>query len=339
MDKKLELLTPTSKDELIFKKEIKSEKNNNKAAILMTISSFFYALQAVIHKLIFMETHAGPYFQLIIKYIGLSSISLFFIIKNKVDIKEQNEYVMKNMKNCFLRALFGMLSIIFLVFSVQSVLSSTVGIAITFVPIMTVILTAYIIGNQNYSQRDITTLALCFILSIFIINPLSSSSKSEEVVGNTNLYNSFIGLIYVILFILSFALRNIYQKLIYKLELNYSIVMMGVFVIVCCFMFAFISGENIFDNGLKEFFSVLIVMITDYISLYCNIYSIGIGDMIYVQQFFYLNLPFTCVLSMLLIGESISFINWMLILIIFLVNFYRGYLNYIDWKKESEVTV
>lgn len=312
-----------SKNEKLIPQE--QHKDNLKACILMTISAFFYGLQAVIHKYIFMTTNAGPLFQIIIKYLSLTSISYVIMKYKNVDVDKQNNYVKENFLNVLLRVIFGMFSIIFLVLCSMTVKGSIIGICVSFVPLITIYLSSIIIKNIKITEKDTIVLIICIVCSILIINPFGSSNVNEHTSDNF----TFISLLYCLLFVLTFGLRNVYQKKIYGLDVYYSIVIMGIFVIGFCLFINIFVREDLLSNGFKELFSVLIVSVTDYLSLSANVLSVNIGEVALVQQFFYLNLPFTCIISMLLLGESISILNWILIIIIFSCNLYRGLLAYL----------
>lgn len=313
------------------KKESK-EKNNLKASIYMTISIVFYALQCIFHKMIFMETESGPFFQIIVKYIGLALISLVMTKNANTDIAKENKYIKENFISVFLRMSGGMLKIVFLVLSAREVRTSTIATGLTFVPIVTMIASYYLIHGENYTYRDVITFFVCIIASIFIIDPFHVEPTEKVSINN----NSGIGLIYTLGCSLGYAVRNVYQKKISQLSLPYSIFIMSIFIILSACILAIIFEENVFNNRLVDVFYVSLVMLTDYISLYLNVLSINTGEVVIVQQIFYLNLPVTCILSMLFVGEIITLIQWCFILLLFSVNLFRGYLVYRDYQKAHE---
>lgn len=306
-------------------------KDNSKAAIAITASCFLFAVQAMMHKFLFVHADIDAYFQAFVKYCTLSGISYLFMRYHNVDMIKENTYVRKNYRNVMIRINAGMFSMLFLVIASKYVKGSTIGIGNSLVPLISIILSAYLIKDQVLTARDMITFLICLVASLLLLNPFTEFNI--ESINDMVNHNSLLGYISLLLFVLGYSVRNVYQKFIAKLNLNYNIYIMSLYVSMCSAILTFFF-DSFTRYGYNDILYVMIIGVIDYTSLYLNMYAISIGDMLVVQQFIYLTLPFVSLLSFFVLGEVISLYQWLLILIIFACNTYRSYLNYLDEHKK-----
>ena len=302
-------------------------KNNLKAVIFIVLSNFLYALTTIMHKYLYVYNYnISPFFQITYKYLGYSLVTLIYLKVSKVDLEPSFEFAKSNLTPIIIRLAAGSLAGSSYVIALVYVNGTAIGVSNCFVPIITTILSSYLLQGQDYNTRDISTLFICLFASFFIIDNENATN------AETTRHDFIIGLLLCALFTCSNSVRNAYAKILYPVNLMLQIFIIGLFTIVVCIILAPLMGESLFVGDISHYFIMMFFGAFEIIPLYFNIYSLNIGDISVIMQFFYSYLPFVTILSYLLVGEHITVIKALAILLIFSVSIYRSYSIYLESK-------
>jgi drug/metabolite transporter (DMT)-like permease len=306
-------------------------KNNLKAVILIVLSNFLYALTTIMHKYLYVYNYnISPFFQVTYKYVGYSIVTFVYLKISKVNLESSLEFAKNNLTPIIIRLVAGSFAGSSYVVALVYVNGTAIGVSNCFVPILTTILSSYLLQGQEYNKRDISTLFVCLFASFFIIDNDNAANKE------TSSSDYIIGFLLCALFTCSNSIRNAYAKVLYPVNLMLQIFIIGIFTIVVCIMLAPLIGESLFAEEMSHYFIMIFIGVFEIIPLYLNIYSLNIGDISVIMQFFYSYLPFVTILSYLLVGESITLLKLLGIMLILVVSIYRSYSIYLESKVVTQ---